>query len=721
MKKLGKISVTVFAATILMGGEIQKAPLSEDFVRYQEKMKQGIDMSKTVDGYHLGYIPHPAELITVPASNKNKGTTQFDAVYDLRDHGFVSSVKNQGQCGACWTFASMGAIESNWLKAGDDEYDLSENNLKNGNGFESDHCSGGNEKMSTSYFSRASGPVLEADDPYNINSDEYNSSVPTIKYLGNARFLSNDMDELKSAILGHGALYTNMYWDDTYYNSSNKTYFCSDANAVTNHAVLLVGWDDTKVTAGGTGAWIIKNSWGSGWGEGGFFYISYNDAQVNSSPAYWPGKYGFSSNEKVGHYTDLGYLSGIGFGETYAYGLMRYTPENETAMMVGTWAVSADSYIKVEVYDNFSSGVLSSKLGESEYHYCQNAGYYTVPLIETIDLSSGDDVYIKVNYEMLSNYPVPLETFIDGYADPVIEEGRYWISASGSIWTSMDDYDSDICITVFSTYLNEPITTIDTLFFEGYEYPLEDWTIIDNDNDGSYWERFYEIPAADTFSHSGYGGMGIYYNAEGNDDWLISPQITLSQAEQIHLSFWAHSHTSQYLEDFNVRISTTGKNIEDFIYTLAEERQVPDAWTKYQYSLQELIDSSFYIAIQGVSVDKWYLWVDDFMISSKNYITKTDPMEGPSHFVLHQNYPNPFNPSTKISYDIPTVSDVQLSVYDLSGRVIKSWNMTKQMPGRYELQWRGLNNEGNKVSTGIYFYKLSTGAFTETKKMVFLK
>jgi hypothetical protein len=88
---------------------------------------------------------------------------------------------------------------------------------------------------------------------------------------------------------------------------------------------------------------------------------------------------------------------------------------------------------------------------------------------------------------------------------------------------------------------------------------------------------------------------------------------------------------------------------------------------------------------------------------------------------LFQNYPNPFNPSTIISYAIPNVSYVSLKIYDMLGREVKTLVNSEQNIGTHSVQWNGDNNYGNKVSSGIYLYKIVAGNFIMTKKMLLLE
>ena len=89
--------------------------------------------------------------------------------------------------------------------------------------------------------------------------------------------------------------------------------------------------------------------------------------------------------------------------------------------------------------------------------------------------------------------------------------------------------------------------------------------------------------------------------------------------------------------------------------------------------------------------------------------------------MLHQNVPNPFNPVTRISYELRTAVNVTLRIYDVDGRRIRNLVATRQGPGLFTSEWNGTNNRGQRVASGIYFYRLVAGSFVQTKKMVLLK
>ncbi|RKX26342.1 MAG: hypothetical protein DRP47_08330 [Candidatus Zixiibacteriota bacterium] len=93
----------------------------------------------------------------------------------------------------------------------------------------------------------------------------------------------------------------------------------------------------------------------------------------------------------------------------------------------------------------------------------------------------------------------------------------------------------------------------------------------------------------------------------------------------------------------------------------------------------------------------------------------------PDSYRLHQNYPNPFNPTTYVSYDLPRASNVQLTVYNVTGQTVQILTHGWQKAGHHQQEWDGCSFTGNPVASGFYFYRLKAGEFVDTKKMVLLK
>jgi hypothetical protein len=140
--------------------------------------------------------------------------------------------------------------------------------------------------------------------------------------------------------------------------------------------------------------------------------------------------------------------------------------------------------------------------------------------------------------------------------------------------------------------------------FEGGSIP-SNWTIYNNDGDTYEWQAYYTSSA-----HTGNYVARIHYNSAGNDDWLITPKLSVATGDSI--IFWAKSYSSSYLEDFNVKLSATDNAMASFTVTIASVTSTPYDWTRYAYPLESYVGQDVYIAVQCTSVDQWYLYVDDF-------------------------------------------------------------------------------------------------------------
>ena len=104
-----------------------------------------------------------------------------------------------------------------------------------------------------------------------------------------------------------------------------------------------------------------------------------------------------------------------------------------------------------------------------------------------------------------------------------------------------------------------------------------------------------------------------------------------------------------------------------------------------------------------------------------NLHSSNNILQLPHNFLVHQNHPNPFNPITTLRYDIPQVINVNITIYDMMGRQIKTLTNGIQSPGYKSVQWNATNNQGGSVSAGVYLYKIQAGDFVDTKKMILLK
>jgi hypothetical protein len=158
-------------------------------------------------------------------------------------------------------------------------------------------------------------------------------------------------------------------------------------------------------------------------------------------------------------------------------------------------------------------------------------------------------------------------------------------------------------------------------------------------------------------------------------------------------------------------------------------------WNEDPDSL-EVDDFCFVLDSQGkghgafVALHLRQLYYDDdsleiYYLSSNDSFVDTSQEQKIFNFRLFQNYPNPFNSATSIQYTVASSQShpihTTLKIYNILGREVRELVNTRQSPGNYTVSWDGKNNQGKQVGSGIYFYQIKTGNFTETKKLVLIK
>lgn len=417
------------------------------------------------------------------ANKQTKTLKSLPAKYDLRDNNWVTPVKNQGNRGACWEFAGIGAIESHWLKNGYGEYDLSELNVGTCHGFEWGIDDGGNAYLFSAYLTRLQGPVLEEDDPYSpedFDNPDYNPTCtdvgkPPVAYVPEVRWLPKDNELIKEIIMEHGAVAANMHQSENIYDylSSTDHTFYYNGSGEPNHAILIVGWDDDMPVTGGTespdvdnGAWIVKNSFGTEQLDDGYFYISYSDTRVLSEAYYFPVREEYDEADVLHYYDRLGLVSPfMGVQKKIAFALTKFeTAEEQQVSKIGTYITSSGTFVDITVYDTKNGNELTDVLAYSERHICKYPGYYRFD----IPFKVNGDFYVKLKYYTNNfTYPlIPAEQYVEGFAHPQIESGVNWVSADGENWTAVgsnvDDAEVDLCTRVYAKSTTKPVALFST-------------------------------------------------------------------------------------------------------------------------------------------------------------------------------------------------------------------------------------------------------------------
>jgi C1A family cysteine protease len=242
-------------------------------------------------------LMRPAALFsTTPEEEISSGSLQLAASFDWRNvngQNYVSPVKNQGSCGSCWAFGTVAPLEAKLLISGWGLADLSEQYLVscNNNGWS---CSGGWWAHDYHYNKKVSGEleagsVLESVFPYAAGSSACNpphdhyQKIENWKYVGSS-FGVPSVEAIKTAIATYGPVAAAVCVGSAFSNYHSGIFSTDEKNVCktgqVNHAVVLVGWDDA------TDTWIMKNSWGTGWGESGYMRIKRNVSNIGYSANY---------------------------------------------------------------------------------------------------------------------------------------------------------------------------------------------------------------------------------------------------------------------------------------------------------------------------------------------------------------------------------------------------------------------------------------------------
>ena len=377
------------------------------------------------------------------------------ARYNLAENGFVTDVKNQQDSGNCWAFAALASLETCVLKASNKTFNFSVENMKNliemysAYGWKMETNEGGYNGMPMGYLASWLGPVNATLDPFDdkgtlsplLDSEMHIQNI----YVLPARTSYTDNDAIKEAILKYGGLYASYYHSAGYLNSKTNAYY-DPYTGNGNHAITVVGWDDNYsknnfyTAPAGDGAFIVKNSWGSSWGDNGYFYISYYDGvlfAVNKDNQ----AFTYILNDTVRYTKNYQYdVAGmtdylITGKKTVWYQNIYNATGNEVIAAVSTFFNTTVDY-EISIYVN---DVL--QLTQNGRH--EGSGYYTIPLKEYVPVAVGDIFKIVVKLANPQN----------GYAAVPISEqlsttrcyyapGVSYFSNDGKKWTDLYDYSA---------------------------------------------------------------------------------------------------------------------------------------------------------------------------------------------------------------------------------------------------------------------------------------
>ena len=477
-----------------------------------EELKSNIQNEKLIN--QLSYLPESFDL------------RNYDGV------NYVTSIKSQ-KGGTCWTFGAMAAMESNLIMTGMwdlveeiEEPNLAEYHLDWWNGFNTfnnnddqdgpglDVHYGGDYLVTSAYCSRGDGAVRDVDgqshsDPPAFYESNYHLYYPRdIEWYTVGENLEN-IDLIKQTLMTDGVIGTCLAYGAT--SLFNWTH-CYAGNADPNHAVGIVGWDDTKETmAKEPGAWLIKNSWGD-WGLDGYFWISYYDVHAGRHPEM--GAVSFQNVEPLA-YEKFYYHDYHGWRDTKADCTKAFNKfiatDNDKITAVSFFNDADDVEYEIRIYDDFIENELQNLL-LSASGSISFRGFHTIDLPEAVQLKNGDDFFIYLYlskggqpYDCTSEIPVLLGATSLGttVVSKANMDESYYMDESEN-WIDLVTYDdsANFCIKALvskksdlsiegNIVLNKvkPGLTIETEFLienQGDSFSKLSWEIIESPDWGSW-------------------------------------------------------------------------------------------------------------------------------------------------------------------------------------------------------------------------------------------
>ncbi len=248
--------------------------------------------------------------------------------------------------------------------------------------------------------------------------------------------------------------------------------------------------------------------------------------------------------------------------------------------------------------------------------------------------------------------------------------------------------------------------------------------------DDSYYKYYDTSPAVGLGSNGvnvGVGGVGC--DKPKPFDWITvkNSSINIDQGNLDNQFTLGWSESKDIYGDLRYQLfAKVGMNPFELVDDSIQE-------SSYAISYQEFLENAFNNAPGSSATVRFKVYAsdgqdtirvsgDDRFVSVNRYdYLSIQNNTIPDEFALHKNYPNPFNPTTQIRFDLPEVSNVTLTIYNLIGQKIRTFNMQSAPAGHHSLIWNATNDLGASVSAGVYLYQLQTKGFAKTKKMILLK
>ncbi len=599
-----KHRIKALVISVLLAAQTGGIPASALYVDHQSLQSAGSKTVKLAEGVHYSYANYSGGI-----SEKAKNAVLPER-YDLREVGLVTAVKDQWDYGTCWSFSALASLESS-LIADDPTIDLSEWILayatycdEFGFPWDNDKASlfheGGLYHYTSAMLMSGVGSVDESYHDYWYGNTEiencgysaddwrdarYCQATNCIKfpYWQSGSEFKDQIKAVKNAIYEGHILSINYEHDDFYFDPDKNSYcytYGGSGEAVGSaktgdefsHSVAVVGWDDNFPAENfinqpsSDGAWLCKNSWGTEWGDYGYFWISYEDESIwdifylESGP--------ISEYKDIAQYDLYGFSSSVMLGDDddgneSIYAANVFTAEEDcyvTAAMLCTTMVDED--YEITVYSglsdkqNPSSGTPSSVTSG----HLSEVGYHTIDLEEPVFVAAGESYAVTVKYSGEVGYHLACTgtnqstiCYNDGSKEistdalyKLLSEKRYsgqsFCSLDGSSWNDLYDVGYNLNESEYEleqedidwyldyegkypkTFIYEEINT--NICLKAFTQPADKVIFSEEDT---------QIPIGTEISLSSRIGGDIYYCVNGGEKRLYTEPITFT-GEDMSLS-----------------------------------------------------------------------------------------------------------------------------------------------------------------------------------------
>lgn len=627
-----------------------------------------------------GHRPKDGALSVGGAFTAAGDVQALPARWDWRERDGVTAARHQGDCGGCWAFAAAGAVEG-LLRIYDDRVtDLSEQQALDCNtaGY---GCDGG--WMTGAYrLWQTEGALSEALHPYR---GEDHGTCPGPPPQPEASVLTwsavhSTQAAIKRALLaGPVAVGMHVYADFQHYGGG---VYDHDGSDEINHAVLLVGWDDVL------GAWILKNSWGERWGEGGFAYVAYGSCRLGS----YPHRLRIPAARPV---------------RIHAAPLPPYL-EHDDALEIEAVFASVNAPL------NLSSARLMLDLGDG----------YRATALELLD----GDTHAAVARATIG--PLPAGTRVRAYLEITDESGRV------ARWPTQDPRQAH------ELHILAPIAQDDCESPGG-------WTLADPADDASNGRWTWAVPQAtyDEWSrpvgpgadHSPSGDGCFVTGASGPDAHasdvdggatsLISPPVDLSGYDQAVVQFWYwfanHLGPRPFEDPFTVAASADGGHTWT---TLLEVRQGGTGWRFASLVLGGKVALTDQVQLRFTVRDDHHESLVVAAIDDLRWLAPAAlgdpaapaPPAGATLLALSAG-PNPCAGQTELRFTLAAREHVRAQLFDGSGRLVRTLWTGPLDAGTHHVAWDGRAASGAPVASGRYWARVVAGSDRKIHSLILVR